>query len=147
MPFRSRPQSCLTDAVNGYAEDKKMHRKLAIHAIGLTLLTAASGAQAWTDKDTAWEVAYLTAHIADWGQTLDISAQCSTGAYSETNKILGSCPSGQKVNAYFLGTALLHYGVAQMLPGNYRRMFQAGTLAMEIGFVSNNTKIGLNVKF
>lgn len=124
-----------------------MRNKIFKMVAGIALLSAASGANAWTEKDTAWETAYFLAHLADWGQTLDIATQCESGAYTETNKVLGTCPSAQKVNAYFLGTALLHYGVAQMLPGNYRRMFQAGTLAMEVGFVSNNAKIGLNVKF
>ena len=110
-------------------------------------MTIASSAFAWTKQDSAFEMAYLATHVADWGQTLDISSQCASGAYSETNVVMGSCPSAQKVNAYFLGTALLHAGVAHMLPKKYRRAFQTSTIAMEIGFITNNAKIGLNVKF
>ena len=124
-----------------------MRNKIKQFLTGVALLTATSSANAWTANDTAWETAYFATHLADWGQTLDISTQCASGAFSETNKVLGSCPTQQKVNAYFLATALLHYGAAQMLPSTYRRMFQAGTIAMEIGFISNNAKIGLNVKF
>lgn len=124
-----------------------MRNKIGQILAGIALLAASTTAQAWTERDTAWETAYFATHLADWGQTLDISTQCASGAFSETNMLLGSCPSQQKVNAYFLATALLHYGAAQMLPSPYRRMFQAGTIAMEVGFVSNNAKIGLNVKF
>ena len=106
-----------------------------------------TNAQAWSEKDTYWEAAYLTTHLADWGQTLDIASQCESGAFYETNPVMGKCPSAQKVSAYFIGTALLHYGVAKVLPRKYRRMFQAGTMVMELNYITNNASIGLNVKF
>lgn len=104
-------------------------------------------ANAWSKKDTYWEAAYLATHLADWGQTLDIASQCQSGAYYETNPVMGKCPSAQTVNAYFLGTALLHYGAAKMLPRKYRRMFQAGTMGMQLSYITNNASIGLNIKF
>lgn len=113
----------------------------------LVILFVSSSANAWSKKDTYWELAYLTTHVTDWGQTLDISSQCRSGNYYETNPVMGTCPSAQTVNAYFLGTALLHYGVAQMLPRKYRRMFQAGTMGMQLSYITNNASIGLNVKF
>ncbi len=116
-------------------------------AIISCFIFASSSAQAWSKKDTYWQAAYFATHLADWGQTLDIAGQCESGSYYETNPILGKCPSAQTVNAYFLGTALLHYGAAKMLPRKYRRMFQAGTIGMELSYISNNASIGLNVKF
>ena len=113
----------------------------------LTLFFVSPVANAWSKKDTYWEAAYLTTHLADWGQTLDISSQCSSGAYYETNPVMGKCPSAQTVNAYFVATALLHYGAAHMLPPKYRRMFQAGTIGMELSYIANNASIGLNVSF
>ena len=116
----------------------------------LTLLLAVgatANAHAWTKQDTMWEMAYLSVHLTDWGQTLDIAAQCQSGAYYETNPILGRCPSAQKVNTYFLTTALLHAGVAHALPPKYRRLFQAGTLSMQVGYVANNANIGLKLRF
>lgn len=113
----------------------------------LVLMSVCSSASAWSKKDTYWETAYFVTHLADWGQTLDIASQCQGGAYYETNPIMGKCPSAQTVNAYFIGTGLLHYGVAHMLPKKYRRMFQAGTIGMELSYISSNASIGLNVKF
>ena len=102
---------------------------------------------AWDWSDTAMESLYLAAHVADWGQTRDIAQQCGSGTYAETNPIIGRCPSVGRVNTYFFTTALIHAGVATMLPKKYRRLFQVGTLGMEIGYISNNAKIGLKVSF
>ena len=101
----------------------------------------------WNNWDTTFEIAYLATHIADWGQTRNLSSLCQTGAYQETNIILGDCPSTQAVNAYFLGTALIHAGIAYALPQKYRRLFQSATFAAQLGVVSSNASIGIKVKF
>ncbi len=114
--------------------------------VSLTALSPA--AQAWTEKDSLWEAAYLATHIADWGQTRSIANSCAKGGqYYETNPILGKCPSVQMVNTYFVSTALLHVGVAQMLPSKYRRWFQTGTLALQLNVISSNKNIGLKISF
>ncbi len=113
----------------------------------LCLFGLCSQANAWSTKDTLWEGAYLAAHVADWGQTRDIASSCASGAYYETNPVMGKCPSINLVNTYFAATALLHIGVAHVLPQKYRRMFQAGTLGMEVNYVANNARIGLSVNF
>jgi hypothetical protein len=112
------------------------------------LFIISPAAHAWSQQDTIWETAYLAAHVADWGQTRDIAKQCaSSGNYKESNTLLGECPSGDAVNAYFLGTALLHAGAAHMLPRKYRRMFQVGTLGMQLNVINSNKQIGLKVSF
>ncbi len=122
-------------------------RTAYIFILFLGVAFTSSGANAWSKKDTYWEVAYLTTHLTDWGQTLDIASQCGSGTYYETNPVMGRCPSAQTVNAYFAATALLHYGVAHALPPKYRRMFQAGTIGMQLSYIANNASIGLNMKF
>ena len=125
-----------------------MKRTVTIISIALALITLAPAANAWTKEDTAWQSAYLAAHMADWGQTLDIASHCATtGQYRESNAILGDCPSAQMVNAYFLSTALLHTGISHALPRKYRRMFQVGTLGMQLNVVNSNQQIGLKVSF
>ena len=101
----------------------------------------------WTMQDSLWEAAYLATHVADWGQTRDISAQCKSGGYYEVNPVIGRCPSMSRVNLYFLSTALLHAGVSTLLPKKYRRFFQTSTMVMEIGYITNNYNIGLKVNF
>jgi hypothetical protein len=102
---------------------------------------------AWDNWDTAREVAYFVAHAADWGQTRSIAGHCQVGTYYETNPILGECPSVQMVNAYFLGTALVHAGVSYILPKKYRRIFQTTTFAAQLGVVSSNASIGIKMQF
>lgn len=102
---------------------------------------------AWDNWDTAMEVAYFVSHAADWGQTRSIAGQCQDGTYYETNPILGECPTVQTVNAYFLGTALLHAGVSYVLPKKYRRIFQTATFAAQLGVVSSNASIGIKMQF
>jgi hypothetical protein len=116
-------------------------------SIGL-LMSFVAPAHAWSDEDTAWESAYLATHLVDWGQTRDIANKCDsdTDVY-EKNPLLGSCPSTMEVNLYFIGTALLHTSASRMLPVKYRRMFQMGTLGLQLNSVNNNKRIGLKVSF
>jgi len=124
------------------------NKSTQLFAAILAFMLFTPAANAWTKQDTMWETAYLTAHVADWGQTRDIAKHCSsTGKYQESNALLGECPSAQMVNAYFVGTALLHTGVAHMLPRKYRRMFQVGTLGMQLNVINSNKQIGLKVSF
>ncbi|MDH5301848.1 MAG: hypothetical protein OEW58_10855 [Gammaproteobacteria bacterium] len=123
-------------------------KRLIVTLISALMVLMAPAAHAWTKQDTLWQSAYLTAHVADWGQTLDIAEHCSTtGEYRESNAVMGSCPSVQMVNAYFLSTALIHTGVAHALPSKYRRMFQVGTLGMQLNVINSNKQIGLKVNF
>jgi len=122
-------------------------RKLHLMVVLSLFCLMSSTVVAWDWTDTAAESLYLAAHITDWGQTRDIAQQCEQGLYTETNPIIGKCPSLGRVNSYFFATALLHAGIATLLPKKYRRMFQAGTLGMQIGYISNNAKIGLKVSF
>ena len=115
-------------------------------ALGLGIMQAP--AHAWDKTDTLLQGAYMATHITDWGQTRSISESCnSDGRYYETNLVMGTCPSMQTVNLYFIGTGLLHVGVAHTLPKKYRRMFQLGTLGMQINYISNNQQLGLKVSF
>ena len=116
--------------------------------LGLSLASASAAASdPWRKQDSAWQATYFLVHAADWGQTRDIARQCQQGPYYETNPVLGECPHITKVDYYFLGTALLHYGIARALPRTYRRLFQAGTIGMQMGYVGNNASIGLNIRF
>ncbi len=125
-----------------------LKRTFFISLLVVMVTTIAPAAHAWSEKDSMWQAAYLATHIADWGQTRSIADSCAKGGqYYETNPILGRCPSMQMVNAYFISTALLHAGVAQMLPPKYRRWFQTGTLAMQLNVISNNKNIGLKISF
>jgi len=122
-------------------------KSITKYLIVFLFIITSSASFAWSEKDTIWQAAYLASHIADWGQTRDIASQCEHGEYYETNPIIGRCPDKKWVNTYFFTTALLHTGIAHMMPSKYRRMFQAGTLGMELSYITNNARIGLSVEF
>ncbi|MDH5301144.1 MAG: hypothetical protein OEW58_07265 [Gammaproteobacteria bacterium] len=122
-------------------------RQLAALSI-LLMMTTPVHAENWSNHDTAWEATYMAVHLADWGQTRDIAAHCNGDLnYYEKNPLLGSCPSTTTVDVYFLTTGVLHYKIAQTLSPRYRRMFQVGTLALQINSINNNKKIGLKISF
>jgi hypothetical protein len=97
-------------------------------------------------------------HIADWGQTRDISMRhCDSpqyrgaykcyGGYSDINPFIGDKPSMDEVDRYMLSTAILHAGITKSLPRKYREKFQLVTIGIEAGFVHHNAKLGLKVRF
>lgn len=106
----------------------------------LLLLALAGDALAWDSTDTACELAYATAHVMDWRQTLDIKRH--PGMY-ETNPILGRHPHDDKINAYFAGTLLAHAVVSYLLPGKYRHIWQGLSIGAEGYQVYANYQLGL----
>ncbi len=124
-----------------------MGKRIESTIVLLSLVLASQVTYAWDKSDALWESAFLAVHTVDWGQTLDIASQCHTGAYQEVNPFLGECPSVAKINQYFISMAALHIGVAALLPNPYRNIFQKTSLALRIGVVANNARIGLSVNF
>ena len=112
--------------------------------VGLLLISAPCFADDWSSADTKREVGYLTLHSIDWMQTRYISKNPS---YQEDNNLIGEHPSLSRVNNYFIATALLHIGVAYLLPSELREPFQYITIAIELGAVAHNYQIGIKLDF
>jgi hypothetical protein len=99
----------------------------------------------WEFTDYALTGAALASLVVDWGQTRHIAKNPSR--FDEKNRILGTTPSVGKVDAYFVGAMLGTVAVAQFLPQDYRRLFLAGTLSMELSVIDQNRSIGIKVDF
>ena len=108
------------------------------------LLPVSAQADSWDAADIQREATYQVLAAVDWGQTRDIA---NHPGYHEQNAILGLHPSTSKINTYFATTALLHAGIAYMLPPKWRTPFEYITIGIEVGAVANNASIGLRVKF
>ena len=108
------------------------------------LLTAPAQAE-WTSADTAREAVYLGLHVADWGQTLSVPGNCDR--YTETNPILGKCPSRGDVNRYFAITGAAHAAVAYLLPRPYREAWQYVWIGFEAHQVATNWQAGVRFNF
>lgn len=125
--------------------------------LGVALVSSrASALDEWTGTDTAWEVAYLAAHAVDWGQSRDLArrnANAMEGGrqirplYNESNPILGRRPSRETVDVYFLSSALVHVGVARVLPSGLRRAFQCSTFGVQVLVAHRNAQMNLSVRF
>lgn len=111
----------------------------------IVLFPSLSFASDWTSKDTKYQVAYTTLHVADWLQTLQIAD--NPDRYYEKNKVIGNHPTRGRVNTYFATTLLLHTGVSYLLPPKYRRVWQVVTIGIEGNVAVNNYNIGLRFKF
>ena len=120
-----------------------------MRAAALTVALAAACAPAlaadpWTPTDTAWEAAVQTALVLDWAQTRYIR---NDPTRRELNPLIGPYPSMGKVNTYFVTSMVLHGAVAYVLPGPWRRAYQEGMLAFEIGMIGRNKHLGIGFKF
>jgi hypothetical protein len=102
----------------------------------------------WTVADTEREALYQSLAVMDWAQTRTIATYTPTkGGFNESNAILGTHPSTNKVNKYFVFTGLAHAAVAYMLSPTYRRIFELSTISLEVGAVGNNMTLGVGMKF
>ena len=99
----------------------------------------------WEFTDYALTGAAVASLVVDWGQTRHIAK--NPNRFDEKNPILGITPSVGKVDTYVLGAMLATVAVAHLLPQDYRRLFLAGTLSMELSVIDQNRSIGIKVDF
>jgi hypothetical protein len=110
----------------------------------LLAISPLSASDPWTRADTLREVSYVLLCTADLLQTQQIR---NTPGAHETNPILGSYPSNGTINTYFLVSAIIHVGVAYMLPTKYRIAYQELTIGFQVAVVLCNARIGLVIKW
>lgn len=128
----------------------------------MVLLTSASAqAQEWTEADTWREGGVIALEVVDWGQTLNIARHPSSApvaatwghpadpasGYREANWLLGTHPSTDKVNAYFISSIALHVLLARLLPDRWRLAYQYATMGFEASVIAHNFRLGLKVTF
>jgi len=100
---------------------------------------------AWETTDYALAGAAVAALAVDWGQTRHIAK--NPNRFSEQNPILGPSPAVGKVNAYFVGAIVGTVALAYVLPGDWRQLFLAGVLTVELGVVQQNRSLGIKMAF
>lgn len=119
----------------------------------ISMLLCSSAIADLGGADVLPESLYLVAHTADWLQTRDISTRCTpdvvTGSYalSETNPILGKCPSLGAVNVYFLATYAARLAIIAALPPQAKVFAQYVTIGLEVGVASRNARMGVQFRF
>jgi len=98
----------------------------------------------WTKEDTYWQIGVLVTQIIDWGQTREIAVNPK---YYETNPILGKYPTLQEVDRYFIACIVGYYLISKVLPNNWRRKWQIGSMLFQTYFITNNYKLGIKMNF
>jgi hypothetical protein len=114
-------------------------------ALGIALMPLTVWAGDWSQADITFEATYLTLHVVDWGQTLNIVERHEK--YHEVNPILGRHPSRDRVNTYFALAAVAHVALANWLDAPARTYFQIGSIALEASVIGHNYQIGLHTSF
>jgi hypothetical protein len=115
------------------------------HCFNFLIATPSYAFDPWSKEDVALEAAFLTVDFLDWGQTRYIAKH--PDKFHEHNLVLGRHPEVQKVDMYFLSTALLHIGIVTVLPQKYRKYFQGVTIGLSTGCVINNKAKGIGINF
>ena len=120
---------------------------LASLLLWLILIAVSQGhaADPWTKGDTIRESTWQVIHALDFMQTRQIARHPET--WRERNPFLGEHPSAEKVMVYFACGAVLHLGIAYLLPKDYREAFQYVTILFSAGVVATNFGVGLNFQF
>ena len=101
-------------------------------------------ADVWTTEDTKREIVYGVLVIADWRQTQDIAHHPDL---EEFNELIGEHPNNATINRYFVVANSLQLAIAYILPTEWRKAWQYIGIGYEIGMVSHNNQIGLNIRF
>ena len=109
------------------------------------LLASSLCASDWTTEDTQRQFIVLGITTIDWAQTRQLGdTRC---IYHENNKLMGhGKPSPGRINRWFIGGAVLHTGIAYLLPPEMRKKFQHISIGWEAGFVAHNYKLGVRIK-
>lgn len=121
-----------------------MKKAIIITAILLSSASA-NAADKWSTRDKGLELSYQILHFIDWRQTRYIAKNPED--YYEMNPVLGKHPSTYKVDAYFIGTAIVHPIITHFLPQKYRPWWQAVTITMSGTCVINNYFVGIKMDF
>lgn len=100
----------------------------------------------WTPTDTKWEFACESIIIVDWLQTRYMSKHPDQfQEMGPDRNVFGRHPNISSVNQYFIACEVLHPVIARFLPEPARRVFQTGTIILEVGNSFHNVQIGVRL--
>ncbi len=122
-----------------------MKRNIVIWILIILIIPSLSIASNWSKEDTYWEAACLSVITVDWMQTHHMAEKdfyVNGKQLREINPILGSQPTQKDVDLYFVSALAVHATAAFLLPKKWRRIFQGGTVGLELFIIGNNYRLG-----
>lgn len=100
----------------------------------------------YSNADIYREVAVQTLNVMDYVSTDKILGDHPTLAV-ESNPLLGSNPSRDKLIGVAVGTGLIHGVISHYLPAKYRPYWQWPFIIIKAGVVGNNYHINAGFQF
>jgi hypothetical protein len=104
--------------------------------------------------DPLLEAAFDAELVVDYAQTRSIHNFCLDKhdgrvgcTVHETNGLLGQDPSEARIRNYFLTAAATHALITYVLPEEYKKPWQIGTIVFEGVIIGRNKHLGLKLKF
>ena len=96
----------------------------------------------------AFMAGYLALHLIDWGQTLQVAD--NPQLYSEINPIIGSKPTRERVNQYFLISGAAIYLTDKRLKNHHPKLskvFRVVLITAQFAVVRSNYQLGVKIGF
>jgi hypothetical protein len=121
--------------------------KLLLIFILLSILSVNTCAETreWATEEKLWGATAGALLAADWATTRNMTHRYNEGYY-ERNPLLGSHPTANRVNLYFLTVAPAIFFAADYF-GDYRKEILQAVSAVELIVVGNNLRLGLHFQF
>lgn len=108
-------------------------------------LNAQAQSREWTPEEKIWGATAGVLLASDWATTRNMTHRYNEDYY-ERNPLLGTCPTANRVNLYFLTVTPAIFLAADYF-GNYRKEILQATSVLELIMVGNNLRIGLHFQF
>jgi len=99
----------------------------------------------WTNNEKVWGATAGVLLLSDWATTRNMTHRYNEGYY-ERNPLLGTQPTANRVNLYFLTVTPVVFLAADYF-GDYRKGILQATSVIELIMVGNNLRIGLHFQF
>lgn len=107
------------------------------------LIASLSCCATWDAEEKTLEYVYITAHVVDYLQSRDIVN--NQNDLIETNIALGSHPTNEKINIYFVTTLVAHPFITHLFK-SHKKKWLYFSLGIELFAVGNNHGIGLKAE-
>ena len=116
--------------------------KISIALIAIALLSGCAHQDRWTGYNTALELTWQAANIADGIQTSRIHENPLIEEKNAfTVAILGRQPDPTETAMYFATLGISHFLISRMLPREWREFYQTGTAIYQVSTVYQNCQI------
>jgi len=120
-------------------------KKILTIVLLLTSLTSLAQSQEWTHDEQVWGATAGVLLVGDWATTHNMTHRYNED-YRERNPLLGTRPTANQVNLYFLTVTPAIFLAADYF-GNYREEILQAVSVVELIMVGNNLRIGLHFQF